>query len=346
MKKHILKQIRKYLKQTEYYLTRNEEKCKKIYKLTPTDTIKDSSYLEILKESIDDEELTNIALTGPYGSGKSSIIKAFEKYYSYRDDYKFLNISLATFKDNLKKTEEKNEMSLPEYEQIEKSILQQMFYKVEQKSIPNSRFKRIKTTKNTTFKTSMILLWGASIIELFSPHTFIYHFYNKFDLTFLFTGVFTIGSIYFVDLLLKRTSNIKLEKLSLQSPEINLSNNDSDISILNKHIDEIIYFFDETDYNIVVIEDLDRFNNAEIFTKLREINTLINNRKGKAPITFLYAIKDDMFKDKDRTKFFDFLIPVIPIINSSNSFNLLKGIFEENNLIEHVDKQFLKEISL
>ena len=58
---------------------------------------------------------------------------------------------------------------------------------------------------------------------------------------------------------------------------------------------------------------------TEIFTKLRELNNLINGSKQiNRKVVFLYAIKDDMFQDKERTKFFDFIIPVIPVINSSN----------------------------
>lgn len=57
-----------------------------------------------------------------------------------------------------------------------------------------------------------------------------------------------------------------------------------------------------------------------IFVHLRELNTILNNYELiKKPIVFIYAIKDDVFADKDRTKFFDFIIPVIPIINSTNS---------------------------
>jgi hypothetical protein len=54
---------------------------------------------------------------------------------------------------------------------------------------------------------------------------------------------------------------------------------------------------------------------------LREINLLLNNSKKtkRKGIVFLYAVRDDMFTDRDRTKFFDFIIPVIPVINSSNS---------------------------
>ena len=75
-----------------------------------------------------------------------------------------------------------------------------------------------------------------------------------------------------------------------------------------------------TKYNVVFIEDVDRFNTSEIFVKLRELNTLLNNYDLiKRRIVFVYAIKDDMFNDQDRTKFFDFIIPIIPIINSTNS---------------------------
>ena len=40
---------------------------------------------------------------------------------------------------------------------------------------------------------------------------------------------------------------------------------------MNSHIDEILYFFEVTKYNVVIIEDLDRFQQTEIFTKLRRV---------------------------------------------------------------------------
>ena len=102
-----------------------------------------------------------------------------------------------------------------------------------------------------------------------------------------------------------------------------------DNSIFNKHLDEILYFFQVTDYNVVIIEDLDRFGTPSIFLKLRELNQLINESKivGRH-ITFIYAIKDDIFKDEERTKFFDFITTVIPVINPSNSKDKLKSALE------------------
>ena len=54
-----------------------------------------------IAERLELKDATNIALTGPYGSGKSSILLTLQKKYP---QYKYLNISLAT----LRPSEQKN----------------------------------------------------------------------------------------------------------------------------------------------------------------------------------------------------------------------------------------------
>lgn len=51
-------------------------------------------YLDKLKDTIDTKGVNNIALTGGYGSGKSTIINTFK---SLNSQYEYLNISLASF---------------------------------------------------------------------------------------------------------------------------------------------------------------------------------------------------------------------------------------------------------
>ena len=52
------------------------------------------------------------------------------------------------------------------------------------------------------------------------------------------------------------------------------------ISVFNAYLDEIVYFFETTKYDVVVFEDLDRFVNKDIiFYKLRELNTILNNSR-------------------------------------------------------------------
>ena len=44
----------------------------------------------------------------------------------------------------------------------------------------------------------------------------------------------------------------------------------------------------------------------------------------KCKVTFIYAVKDDLFNGANRTKFFDLIIPVISIINASNANEKLR----------------------
>lgn len=300
--------------------------------LAPIDDIDDKNYLETLQWALRNNNIKNIALTAPYGAGKSSILRTFEKK---NQQYNYLNISLAAFKDD------DNQDSAS----IEKSILQQMFYKVENKIIPHSRFKKINNIKYIFLKSLFWMSWLFSTIILIKPE-WIKNFQIPKDLTIFFLFLFIVGLYFIIKNTLKTFSNIKLHKINLKSPEIELSE-DSEVSILNKHLDEILYFFEVTNYNVVIIEDLDRFEKPEIFTKLRELNALINNSEQiNRQVTFIYAIRDNMFKDENRTKFFDFMIPVIPIINSSNSYEILQKKIEETGLDEVLDKEFISDVAL
>jgi len=344
----------KTLSKTELKLTKDDNPNPGGYDdLTPTSRgDEDKKYSKILKWALKNKNIKNIALTGSYGSGKSSIIKTFTKEHR---EYNILNISLASFSD--KDIEDNKDIN----RLIELSILQQMFYHVKHKQIPDSRFKRIRNlrTRNVIFKSFLFIIWLLAAIFFFKP-SFITSFilWKEYDLdnnkiiSIIALCVFILGIAYAISKTFRIANNSKLNKLNVQSGEIEISH-DVDSSILNKHLDEILYFFEVTKFDIIIIEDLDRFNNTEIFTKLRELNILVNHSKQiNRRIVFLYAIKDDMFRDKNRTKFFDFIIPVIPIINTSNSGEMLLNKFRETNLItedeskDSVSIDFISDVSM
>jgi len=171
------------------------------------------------------------------------------------------------------------------------------------------------------------------------------------------TLIIALGLFFIIFKSVRIISAVTVNKLKIQNAEIGVGEN-LNKSILNHHIDEILYFFSVRPYNVVIIEDLDRFRETEIFTKLREVNLLLNNseKTKRKEIVFVYAVRDDMFNDKERTKFFDFIIPVIPVINSSNSSEILlkrKNEFKyklSDNLIEDIsffidDMRLLHNIS-
>jgi len=100
-----------------------------------------------------------------------------------------------------------------------------------------------------------------------------------------------------------------------------------------------------------VIEDLDRFDDLEIFEKLREVNNLLKNSNdlkslGKK-IQFLYVVRESIFlNENEKNKFFDIIISIVPYISSQNSkakmLKLFEGEIEKVSKIE--DKQSFKDV--
>ena len=309
---------------TPALLNRDSESDKKQYR----------SVLNLARK-LEEKDILNIALTGPYGAGKSSILRSLKKDYP---KYKYLSISLATLKSPL--DDKKNEIDIDTMNnRIEYSILQQLIYKEKQETLYNSRLKRIyhKSTWAQYVLSFAIIFYAVALIIVFEPSFLKVEWIcnrlsnpilNKWSDIFALSYIF-IATIIFAQKTIKSLSNSKLNKLNLKNGEIELKENKEDTSVFNKHMDEIVYFFEVTNYNVVIIEDLDRFNNTDIFLKLREVNQLLNqsNSVGRK-VTFIYAVKDDMFFDEERTKFFDYITTVIPIINSSNSVDKLKEELE------------------
>ena len=329
----------------------SDETQSKFVDLAPTDKAdKSGIYSEAIRFATINPKVKNIALTGPYGSGKSSIIQSFLISYEPRA----LHISLAAFvpEDDAEDKKVARQKLKVTRQEIERSILQQMLYGADANRLPLSRFKRIQSPGALSFFKSLYIMFG--ILSLW----YVFHlreniisgsFFEPLALSnWLNLSSFAIAAIFLWMTLhhfYVASFGVSLKSVSLKNIEISPAAVNQE-SILNRHLDEIIYFFQSTDYNLVVIEDLDRFEDAEIFATLREINSLVNENAGvRRTIRFLYALRDDMFANTDRTKFFEFIIPVIPIINSSNSIDMVLKQGKRLELDERLDRQFLREVS-
>ena len=141
----------------------------------------------------------------------------------------------------------------------------------------------------------------------------------------------------------------KVDEVKLPADTVVKNTETTTETVFNKNMDEIVYFFEETKYRIVFFEDLDRLENPSIFIHLRELNTLLNNYDGiKDRIVFVYAIRDDIFTDTDRTKFFDFIVPVIPIINSTNSGEIFLQKIEkarDKEITHKISQEFILDVA-
>lgn len=344
--------------------------------LAPIDNIENGDkYIEALNWAFQNKKVKNIALTGPYGAGKSSVIETFlaqddkknNKGFPFRANTirkKSLKISMATFfKGKALENAESEEKIEVDADEVENGILKQLFYKVEPGKIPQSRYRKIHKIKFLPVLVGVlaVMIFTAILSDIFEPEKFstfvetVSNFLSRKKLshinTYFFIGMlFAVTSGIIAYLYCTVISRFRIKEVKLPSDTTIQSGREESDSVFNKNLDEIMYFFEATGYRIVFFEDLDRLDNPKIFVHLRELNNLLNNDdaiKGK-PIVFVYAVRDDIFSKEDRTKFFDFIIPIVPVINETNSGEILLQRLQEakGKGVEHnISQGFVLDVS-
>lgn len=345
-----------------------EEKTRFDFKsLTPKSDVDLAVYSQALLFTLSNKDIRNVAITGSYGAGKSSVMETFKRTEEGRK-HTYLHVSLAQFErttekrdDNKTEEEKKEEGSRTSLErQLEGKIINQLIHKIPEENILDSKVqvrKRIDEDKVTIWTIGIILgLIVTVYLSLYVTMTKV-ETNNGFLLSIcriltkpeIFWAVVLIGfGLLFGlvrNLVMAQMKNKFFKKVCIKNSEIELfgEENAQDISYFDKYLDEIKYLIINANIDVFVFEDIDRYETNLIFEKLREINNIVNENRDK-PIRFFYLVRDDLFVQKDRTKFFDFIIPVIPVISGHNSFNIFFKYMGKNG--GELSRQFLKQISL
>lgn len=345
-------------------------------KLSPIDDADISIYEEAIDFAFSCPDIKNIAISGAYGSGKSSVLATYKKKHPEK---KFIHISLAHFISDTKTVDSDNTKSNPsqpiqailstnssDESALEGKILNQLIHQIEDQNIPQTKF-RIKNSlsnKQVRNYSIEIIVFFLSLMHLVLSHTWI-DFVSTFPensilrsilslsttpLSFFISGCIglVILSFYVYASVKKQRFKATIRKLSLQGNDIELFENSTD-SFFDKYLNEVLYLFENAGVDGIVFEDMDRYELEGIFERLREVNTLANIRlsnKGKPMIRFVFLLRDDLFVSKDRTKFFDYIIPVVPVVDSSNSYDQLIGYMEKNGFRSRFTEGFLQGLSL
>lgn len=301
-------------------------------KLTPIDNADMGEYKTMLDFAMKEEDLQNIAITGAYGAGKSSILKTYEKT---REDKSFLHISLAIFMSDeigeheVKSSRNGNDNVYPESPSlqqeaiIEGKILNQLLHKIDYKKIPFTKFKVKKdiSPKTPFFYTGILMAFVFSILGLVFFDSLL-PFLSEKNINwpkYIFIVVFLLSTIGIICFFVKLFQyNRSISKLTIQGNSVEILQ-DYDGSIFDRNLNEVLYLFEHVDVDAIVFEDLDRYNTNQIFIKLREINKLLNEKAKGTPIKFFYVLRDDVFTTTDRTKFFDFIIPIVTVLDIYNA---------------------------
>lgn len=325
-------------------ISEKKEEETPFFSLAPTRKAQDiDAYKMAMDFALRQDDICNIAITGPYGSGKSSFLRT---YFDGRKDV--LWISLASFlgvtkgkvalidtkSEGGESDENEGDSCFGEERRLELSILQQIFYRFPNAAVPYSRLSKTSSIPQSWY--CKIIAWAvitfALLIGAWQPDFLVRYVTPSIRLLIVdwaryIFWVSSVGLTVSFSLAIWQVLHwIRAHGVrSVDVSGLGISMSDkTERSILNRNIDEIIYHFEVSDYNTVVFEDIDRFDDVDIFTKLREVNLLLNNAeqisRSHKPIRFIYALKEELFVEKkDKVKFFDFVIPIIPKINASNS---------------------------
>ena len=288
-------------------------------------------YVDEMKRGIDNPKVLNIALSGGYGSGKSSIIELYERNNSENKNKKVIRkVSLLSISNKNKELDD----NYTTRKRIQSEIIKQLFFGEMPERLPFSKYRRISTV------LGYIILVVTSIV--FATCAYVWFWGKIIDYrvdTLLVTSInigIVIVSMSVGYIITSFLSKYYLKIFSVGDLSIELNDNKLDFDQMT---DELIYYFSSTRTDILIIEDIDRLNNIEIYEDLRQLNFLLNNSKGiKQKVTFIYAVKDSLIgESRDRAKVFDLIVPVVPFTSLDNSENIIR-----NSLIAVGLEKYLK----
>lgn len=295
----------------------------------------------------------NIALTGSYGIGKSSILQEVKRRLPER----VVTLSLSTLGSEAavpNDSEASDESGKVVTNDIQKEIVKQLLYREIPSKVPGSRYRRIEPFRHSKAMTAALLI--AIALTLLGFLTGATERLSKlvgdgWAVAWLHV-ILTVGFFGLSYWALKLLHNRVWIK-EVKSGPASIALTDTNNSYFDEYLDEIVYFFQVTRCDIAIFEDLDRFKDPHIFETLRELNTILNNSKQLPEIRFVYALRDSIFDqlakdtednaadDRDRrnlaltnrTKFFDLVIPVVPFITHRSSRDLMSQIVNESDKI-------------
>lgn len=310
-----------------------------------------SGYVATLESALQGDQVLNIALSGNYGVGKSSILRELTR----RLDGRVVELSLSTLApiEQSALDDSVPKQATTPTNRIQQEIVKQLLYREVPGKLPGSRFERIERFKWSRelsiaglagFVISVVFLltgWSAKIEAAFR---------TLFDAGFwihpiiLLAATATVFSFRWLSY-----GRMYIKQFTAGAATVTLD--DKSVSYFDQYLDEIVHFFEVSKkQDVVIFEDIDRFNDSHIFETLRSLNTLLNSAPQiKKKIRFIYAIKDSIFDKRsfeeqgrridrsivetddpavaetiraNRTKFFDLVIPVVPFITHRSARSL------------------------
>ena len=328
-------------------------------------------YVEKLEQAVRNPKVRNIALTGSYGTGKSSVIQGLiERIHSSKEFNKTrpIVISLPTIQ-----VADESDFKNDRTDRIQRDIVKQLLYRSNPRKMRGSQYRRIThvTAPQRVITCFIVAAFLTFTFWLLAKPDWHWHWSQGGSLWGYWQPIMVQailwGLTFYTDWIWVDKPTIK--GLELGPTKLELEKNSSGSSYFDQCLNEIIYYFEVSGANFVIFEDLDRFDDPYIFDALHELNELINISLGQErfaeqknpPVKFLYATRDSIFEHKtkgiienadarythrleieNRTKFFDVIVPIIPFSTSRNAYEYLKQLIDSSEFSIEIDRKLLE----
>lgn len=261
-----------------------------------------ASYVAFLLTALtSDPPVRNIALAGAYGTGKSSILQGVKKNLPSpavrQGRSPLIEVSLSSGNERPEKiTEASGESSLTAV--LQKEIVKRLLYSQDPHTLSLSRFKRIvefRRWRALGFAALVTSALWAVLCLVFGLPAIAQYFESRSIAPWFGVGLsslLTSGALFIAQYVMHRHAVLEF---SVGSASIKISDNAG--TYFDEYLEEIIYFFKQTRTRYVIFEDLDRFNDPNIFQALRDLNTLLNTAQPiDQTVVFIYAVRDSLFE--------------------------------------------------
>lgn len=318
-----------------------------IFPLSPDSYLKTneySIYKEFLRDAFSDNEVRNIAVSGSFGVGKSSILRTFDNERNKRLIY----ISIMDEKSD--------------EDSLEVTILRQILSHCYKDAFPKLRFNLIPEENENKILTTTILssYIALLLLVLFSKKiSDWFHFWGGdlkgygtigLDLIFFIASIVLIWKAINYGLTFLKVKNVDL-KVESDKSEAVMSTTSYSESVFDEYRFDLIYVLEilSKEYDGIVFEDMDRIEKDKcisIFHQLREINLSLNVRRKmkNSPFRFVYVVNDEIMGDIKQTKFFDYIMSVFPSLGISNANEKFQNILLDELEIKNLNSEEIKRI--
>jgi hypothetical protein len=210
-------------------------------------------YVKTLEKAVGDRANRNIALTGAYGTGKSSVLTKFAEKYPAR----VLQLSLSSVgveEIAPAGSSDANPAAWTKTNRIQKEIVKQILYRDPPEHMRGSRFRRI--ARFSFLREPWIAVAGGLLIlailfltGLSRPLAAVAGT-NGWAVALFYVFLFILASGVVFALRWVTHNRVFLERVSAAAATVTLSAESS--SFFDQYMDEIVYYFEQSGRDIVI----------------------------------------------------------------------------------------------